>query len=55
MTLHIHLATLTPAQLRNQLREPDPVQLHDWNVKPDTYKAAIRLAIIAKDKRYDAQ
>ena len=55
MSLHIYLATLTPTQLRNQLRDPDPVQLHDWNVKPDTYKAAVRLAIIAKDTRYDAQ
>ena len=55
MTLLTHLATLTPAQLRTQLRDPDPVQLHDWNVKPDTYKAAVRLAIIAKDKRYDSK
>lgn len=54
MTLHTHLATLTPAQLRNQLREPDPVQLHDWNVSEHGYKAAVRLAIIAKDTRYDA-
>lgn len=55
MSLHTHLATLTPSQMRNQLRDPDPVQLHDWDVKPDTYKTAVRLAIIAKDTRYDAE
>lgn len=53
MTLLTHLSTLTPAQLRGQLREPDPVQLHDWHVSAEHYKAAVRVAIIAKDKRYD--
>ena len=53
MSLLLHLSTLTPTQLRGQLREPDPVQLHDWNVTADHYKAAVKVALIAKDTRYD--
>lgn len=53
MTLLTHLSTLTPGQLRAQLKEPDPVQLHDWHVTPEHYKAAIRVALIEKDTRYD--
>ncbi len=53
MTLLTHLQSLTPTQLRAQLREPDPVQLHDWNVSIHAYKASIRLVLIAKDTRYD--
>lgn len=53
MSLLSHLATLTPTQLRAQLRDPDPVQLHDWNVTADHYKAAVKVALIAKDTRYE--
>jgi len=53
MSLLAHLQTLTPAQLRAQLREPDPVQMHDWHVTAEAYKDAVRVALIAKDTRYD--
>lgn len=53
MSLLTHLATLTPTQLRAQLSDPDPVQLHDWNVTVHDYRASIRLVLIAKDTRYD--
>jgi hypothetical protein len=53
VTLLTYLATLTPTQLRAQLREPDPVQMHDWNVTAHHYKAAVKVALIAKDRRYD--
>lgn len=53
MSLLTHLQSLTPTQLRAQLREPDPVELHDWNVTVHDYRASIRLVLIAKDTRYD--
>jgi hypothetical protein len=53
MTLLTHLSTLTPTQLRAQLIDPDPVQMHDWHVTADAYKAAVKVALIEKDKRYD--
>jgi len=53
MSLPVYLDTLTPTQLRRQLVEPDPVQLHDWHVTAEAYKDAVRVALIEKDKRYD--
>jgi len=53
VSLLSHLATLTPTQLRAQLRDPDPVQMHDWHVTADAYKAAVKVALIAKDTRYE--
>ena len=47
MTQHLTLALTrhTPATLRRLLVAPDPVDLHDWNVKPEQYKAAVRDAL----------
>ena len=53
MSLLTYLDTLTPTQLRRQLVEPDPVQLHDWHVTAEAYKDAVRVALIEKDTRYD--
>lgn len=55
MTLLTHLSILPPATLRAQLREPDPVQLHDWHVTAAHYKAAIRLTLIALDRRCEME
>ena len=43
--LTLALTRHTPATLRRLLANPDPVDLHDWNVKPDAYKAAVRAAL----------
>jgi hypothetical protein len=53
MTILFYLDTLTPTQLRGELRDPDPVQLHDWHVTAEAYKDAVKVALIAKDRRYD--
>ena len=47
MTQHLALSLQrhTPATLRRLLVVPDPVDLHDWNVKPEQYKAAVRDAL----------
>ena len=53
MTLVIHLSRLTPTQLRSQLGDPDPVELHARHVTAENYKAAVRQALTEKDKGYD--
>ena len=35
----------TPAWLRNQLTNPDPVWLHDWSLTKAQYEAAVRDAL----------
>lgn len=39
------LSKQTPAWLRSQLINPDPVWLHDWNLTKAQYEAAVRDAL----------
>ena len=39
------LTKRSPAWLRSQLVEPDPVYLHDWNLTPTQYKILIHEAL----------
>jgi hypothetical protein len=52
MTLTISLTRHTPATLRRLLVAPDPVDLHDWNLTPDAYKAAVRDALAKQQEEW---
>jgi hypothetical protein len=39
------LCQQTPGYLRQQLIEPDPITLHDWNIDREAYVALVRLAL----------
>lgn len=39
------LCEQSPGYLRQQLIEPDPIILHDWNVKREQYVGLVRQAL----------
>lgn len=39
------LCLATPGALRQQLIEPDPVVLHDWNISKEQYVGLVRQAL----------
>ena len=53
MTLTLSLTRHTPTHLRRLLVNPCPVDLHDWNVKPEQYKAAVRDALAKQQEEWE--
>jgi hypothetical protein len=54
MTLVTQLSSMTPGQLRAKLSDPDPIQLHDWHITAEDYRASIRLVLIIDDERHES-